>query len=87
MEVLKERLPECVLAATESVASESPIQYRLDLGEPTNYDTLGPEIAAMRDRGVSWAEIGRVTGVGTGNAHNIWKRWSDSQRVNCTGRA
>jgi hypothetical protein len=48
--------------------------YTLDLGKPTRFDAVAPEIVAMRSRGLTWEVIGQSTGVGTGNAFNIWKR-------------
>jgi hypothetical protein len=83
-EALGGRLPEAVLAAASPTSEAEAMEFHLDLGEPTRRDVLAPEIAAMRARGVSWAEIGQVTGVGTGNAHTIWKRWNDSPRVDHT---
>ena len=65
----------------------SSTKYQLDLGKPTRFDDLAPEIVALRDQGVTWPEIGRVTGVGTGNSYNIWKRWSDAQPTLNTDRA
>jgi len=86
-EALQEKLPESVFAAAGSEASVSSIKYQLDLGKPTRFDDLAPEIVALRDQSVTWPEIGRVTGVGTGNAYNIWKRWSDAQLTRSTDRA
>ena len=88
MQVLKEalsgRLPEAILSAIKLDESESDTEFHLDLGEPTRLDALAPEIAAMRDRGMKWAEICSRTGLGTGNAYNIWKRWSDAQPTRST---
>jgi DNA invertase Pin-like site-specific DNA recombinase len=78
-EALGGRLPEAVLAAAVSSTSGELMGFQLDLGEPTRRDVLAPEIAALRARGVTWAEIGRVTGLGTGNAHNVWRRWADAR--------
>lgn len=33
----------------------------------------------MRERGMTWPEIGRITGLGTGNVYNVWKRWVNAE--------
>ena len=43
-------------------------------------DRLAPKIAEMRAQGVAWRKIGEVTGLGSGNAHNAWKRYTDAQK-------
>ena len=88
MQVLKEalggRLPEAILSAIKLEASESDTEFHLDPGKLTRGDALAPEIAAMRDRGMTWAQISSRTGLGTSNAHNMWKRCVDAQRVERT---
>jgi hypothetical protein len=74
------RLPESVLEAAKPTSGETSMEFRLDLGGPTRSDVLAPEIAVMRARGVTWPEIGRVTGLGTGNAYKAWKRWTEAAR-------
>jgi hypothetical protein len=86
-EVLKETLPESILAFAVSGTSVSPLEYQLDLGKPTRFDSIAPEIVALRSQGLGWKEIGRLTGVGTGNAHNVWKRWTNAQAIDRNGRA
>jgi DNA invertase Pin-like site-specific DNA recombinase len=75
-EVLGGRLPEAVLASAVPSMTEEAREFHLDLGAPTRRDVLAPEVAALRARGVTWPEIGRLTGLGTGNAYNVWKRWA-----------
>jgi hypothetical protein len=78
-EALGGRLPETILAAATPTSDEAAMEFLLDLGEPTRRDVVAPEIAAMRARGVTWPEIGQITGLGTGNTYNVWKRWVDAQ--------
>jgi hypothetical protein len=54
-------------------------EFQIDLGEPTRADRLAPEIAALREQGVPWAEIEARTGLKIGNAYNAWKRWVNAQ--------
>jgi hypothetical protein len=54
----------------------------IDLGAPTRMDKLAPEIAVMRVQGLSWRKIGKLTGIGRGNAFTAWKRWHDAQIEN-----
>ena len=76
------RAPEAIVSALKLDAADNEPEFQLDLGEPTRLDILAPEIAAMRDQGITWTEIGLRTGLGTGNAYNAWKRWFDAQK-NC----
>jgi hypothetical protein len=41
----------------------------------------------MRVQGITFIEIGILTGLGTGNAYNAWKRWADAEETNQTRRA
>jgi hypothetical protein len=86
-EVLKETLPESLFAFAGSGTSGSPLEYQLDLVKPTRFDSLAPEIVALRSQGIGWKKIGRLTGVGTGNVHNIWQRWRNSRTSDGSGRA
>ncbi|MEI6235708.1 MAG: hypothetical protein WCT04_21845 [Planctomycetota bacterium] len=54
-------------------------EIQLDLGGPTRCDRWAPEIDAMRKSGIGWRQIGRVTGLGSGNASNALKRWREAQ--------
>lgn len=79
-EVLRGTLTDAVAREPSHGGSPLPVaEFQLELGSPTRYDLLAPEIAALREQGMIWKEIGRVTGVGTGNAQNIWSRWKKSQ--------
>ena len=86
-EALGGRLPETILEAAWATSGESATEFHLDLGTPTRRDALAPEIAAMRSRGVTWPEIGRITGLGSGNAYNVWKRWADAHQEEDRDRA
>ena len=50
-------------------------EFELDLGGPSRLDRLAPKIADLREQGVPWNEIARITGVGAGNAWTAWRRW------------
>jgi DNA invertase Pin-like site-specific DNA recombinase len=77
-EALAGRIPSALLdCASESVGA--PAEFVLDLGGPTRRDEVTPEVVRMRADGKTWEEIGRVTGLGTGNAYNVWKRWSGAR--------
>jgi hypothetical protein len=80
-DVLGGRLPEVILSAVQLTGSESEAEISLDLGEPTRCDILGPEIARMRDLGITWDEIISRTGLGTSSAFYAWKRWTDRRAV------
>jgi hypothetical protein len=82
-EVLGGRLPAAILSAVTAGAPDAAQEFTIDLGGPTRRDQLAPEIATMRERGMTWAEIGLSTGLGTGNAYNVWKRWTDAQTDEC----
>ncbi len=80
--LIEESLGGRLAAAAPGRAAPSPAgarEFAVDLGGPTRRDALAPQIAEMRARGVTWPEIGRVTGLGTGNAYNVWKRWCDAR--------
>ena len=85
-EALGGKLPESIMATATSHSNEGT-EFQLDLGKPTRRDVAAPEIAAMRARDMTWEEIGKRTGLGTGNAHNVWKRWVDAQPKECRDRA
>jgi site-specific DNA recombinase len=86
-EVLGGTLPESVIAFAAATTNAEAQEFRLDLGEPTRRDVLAPEIAAMRSQGMAWAEIARITGLGVGNCHNVWRRWIDAQPGDSSARA
>jgi hypothetical protein len=81
-EVLKEKLPDGLSPNLEEGAMQDPIVFQLNLGSPTRSDNLAPQIAELRGQDVTWLEIGLLTGVGSGNAYNIWKRWIDALPAN-----
>ncbi len=76
---LDNHLPETVVQVVQRSLHVGSPEVQLDLGRPTRRDVWAPEIAAMRARDMTWVEIGDITGLGTGNAYNVWKRWVDSQ--------
>jgi site-specific DNA recombinase len=74
-EVLGGQLPDSVLALAAEADGERQQTFEVDLGEPNQRDVWAPKIEEMRKNGVGWKEIGEITKLGTGNAHNVWKRW------------
>ena len=83
IQVLKEALggmlPDGIVSAMNLGDAGGEQEFQIDLGEPTRLDRLAPEIAALREQGVTWAEIEARTGLEIGNAYNVWKRWVDAQ--------
>ncbi len=83
IQVLKEALggalPDTIVSAINVNDAAGEHEFVLDLGEPTRVDRLAPEIAALREQGVTWAEIEARTGLKTGNAYNAWKRSTDAK--------
>ena len=76
---LGDRLPGTLVDRAGAPPDQEPPGFQLDLAGPTRRDAWAPEIATMREQGVTWPEIGRITGLGTGNAYNVWKRWVDGR--------
>jgi site-specific DNA recombinase len=83
IQLLKEALggmfPDGIIAAMNRDDAGGEQEFQIDLGEPTRLDRLAPEIAALREQGVPWAEIEARTGLQSSNAYNVWKRWVDAQ--------
>jgi hypothetical protein len=71
--------PLAILAVAFPGLTHGSMKFHLDLGGPTRRDVLAPANAAMREGGMTWPAIGVETGLGTGNAFNVWKRWLDAQ--------
>jgi hypothetical protein len=78
-EVLGDRLPSVLLEVLPEL-NGAVHSVHLDVGGPTRFDRLAPEVVAMRRQGVPWKEIRRRTGLSLGNAYAIWKRWTEAQR-------
>ena len=57
----------------------------LDLGGPTKMEHWAPKIAEMRERGIPWKEIWKITGLGSGPAYVAWKRYVDAQQTSSGG--
>ncbi len=53
-------------------------EFTLDLGQPTVMDQWAPKIAELREQGVPWKEIWKITGLGSGPAYVAWKRYVDA---------
>jgi DNA invertase Pin-like site-specific DNA recombinase len=85
-EALVDRIPSALLD-TASNCVEEAAEVVLDLGGPTRRDQVAPEVARMRAEGKTWVEIGRVTGLGRGNACNVGKRWSDAHHADAARTA
>jgi hypothetical protein len=78
-EALGGLLPDEIVSAMNLEDAGGEQEFQIDLGEPTRLDRLAPEIAALREQGVPWAEIEARTGLKIGNAYDAWKRWVDAQ--------
>ena len=57
------------------VTAQSP-EFTINLGKPSRMDQWAPKIAELREQGVHWTEISRITGLNLGNAWAAWKRWT-----------
>jgi hypothetical protein len=84
-EVLRGRLPQGLLHNVSQADDAVPEELVFDLGGPTRYDRLAPEIARMREQGMKFPEIGQLTGIGPGNAHNVWSRWTRAREACASG--
>ena len=58
-----------------SAASLESPEFTIDLGRPSRMEEWAPKIAKMREQGVPWNEITKITGLGLGPAHEAWKRY------------
>jgi hypothetical protein len=57
------------------VTAQSP-EFTINLGKPSRMDQWAPKIAELREQGVRWTEISRISGLSLGNAWAAWKRWT-----------
>jgi DNA invertase Pin-like site-specific DNA recombinase len=80
MELLKDTIPGALVLKEDMPGVVMNRVVCLDIGGPTRMDEWAPKIAEMRAQGVKWERIGEISGLGTGNAHNAWKRWTDVQK-------
>ena len=78
MELLKGTVPAGVVLNADKPGAVMERSISLDIGGPTRMDEWAPRIAEMRAQKMTWKEIGKITGLGTGNAHNAWKRWMEA---------
>jgi hypothetical protein len=76
---LGDRVPEAIMKQLIPTLGNHARELHLDLGGPNRRDVWAPEIDSMRKQGMTWEQIGRVTGLGTGNAYNVWKRYVDAR--------
>jgi hypothetical protein len=86
-EALGGMLPDGIIAAMNLDDAGREQEFQIDLGEPTRCDILGPEIARMRDVGITWDEIISRTDLGMSSAFHAWKRWTGRQAVEQDYRA
>jgi hypothetical protein len=77
-EALADQIPAGLAAAMsdsgDRPSGQSP-EFELDLGSPSRMDRMAPKIAELREQGVPWTEIARITGLCAGNAWTAWRRW------------
>ena len=64
-----------------SAESQGSPEFVIDLGRPTRMEEWAPKIAEMRERGLPWSEIERVTGLRPGPAYSTWKRYVDAMKL------
>lgn len=80
--VLGSRIPhtflKSLMPADGNKPDTSPV-FTINLGQLTGPDYAAPRIAELRAERKTWKEIAAITGVGIGNAYNIWKRYVRSQ--------
>lgn len=60
------------------VTAQSP-EFTINLGKPSRMDQWAPKIAELREQGVRWTEISRITGLNLGNAWAAWNRWTTAE--------
>jgi len=76
------KIPDSVVHQMRSSAeSQGSPEFVIDLGRPTRMEEWAPKIAEMRERGLPWSEIERVTGLRPGPAYNTWKRYVDAMKL------
>ncbi len=63
----------------ESETFEGPASksFSVDLGKPTKVDEWGPKIVQMRDSGMKWADIAKISGMTIGNLYSYYKRYKN----------
>lgn len=83
-EAMKEKLDLNALGVTV-ISSNNEEDIRVTLGGPTRMDRWAPEIVKMRQEGVPWKKIGRITGLGTGNAYTAYARWIKATKGGAAG--
>jgi len=49
--------------------------YTIDLGKQTKVDEWGPKIVQMRDSGMKWVDIAKLSGMKMGNLCNYYQRY------------
>ncbi len=77
-EILGDKVPRSDMRTDAN--SESP--FRVPLGGPTRMDRWAPEIISMRQKCMTWKEIGNVTGLKPTNAHATYRRLLDASEAN-----
>ncbi len=55
-------------------------EFKVSIGGPSRMDQVAPRIAALREDGVAWNEIGRILKMSPGSAWTAWKRWAEHSR-------
>jgi site-specific DNA recombinase len=81
--VLKDRVPSGMVVSAGARGDDAqarPPELTLDLGAPCRMDRWAPKIAELRDKGIPWNEISRITGLAPGNAWTAWKRWLEASK-------
>ena len=63
------------LVAPETLEGANLTSFAIDLGKQTKVDEWGPKILKMRDSGMKWAEIAKISGIRMGNLCNYYQRY------------
>lgn len=63
---------------SETLDEPTSKSFTIDLGKPTKVDEWGPKIVQMRDSGMKWAEIEKISGLKMCNLNNYYSRYKKS---------
>jgi hypothetical protein len=73
------KIPESVVQRMRgSAESQGSPEFVIDLGRPTRMEEWAPKIAEMRERGVTWKEITKITGLSLSPAYETWQRYTNA---------
>ena len=76
---INDQMPYGILSSIQAGSEMKSPTFVLDVGGPSRRDEWAPKISDMRSKGIPWNEIGRITGLGAGNAWIANDRWVKRQ--------